>query len=92
MTVVEHSIHGQQEQFHSTGHKPVCHVPGSSVGTSTCICLITPIDRASTHFLRAFSPADIGTTTKTTSNICSTCVVLALVANCQDCQPRLNNQ
>ncbi len=36
--------------------------------------------------------ADIGITTDTTSDISSTCVVLALVAGRQDCQPRPNSQ
>ncbi len=35
---------------------------------------------------------DIGITTDTTSNISSTCVVLALVAGHRDCQPRPNSQ
>ena len=60
------------------------------------MCLIALFNRASTHILRAFYSADIGViipiTTDTTSNISSTCVVLALVAGRRDCPPRPNNQ
>ncbi len=42
--------------------------------------------------LTAFYFADIGITTDTTSDISSTCVVLALVAGRKDCQPRPNSQ
>ncbi len=49
--------------------------------TNICLCLIA-LKRASIHILRAFHSADIGITTDTTSNISSTCIVLALVAGC----------
>ena len=45
----------------------------------------------SSSTVRAFHSADIGITTNTTSNISSTCLVLALVAGRQDCQPRPNS-
>ena len=60
--------------------------------TSTCMCLNALFNRGSTHILRAFYFADIGITTDTTSNISSTCVVLALVAGRRDCQPCPNSQ
>ena len=80
----------QQEQLQCAVHEPVCLVPG--LWTSTCMCLIALFDRASTQILRAFYSADIGITTDTTSNISSTCVVLALVAGRRDCQPRPNSK
>ena len=50
------------------------------------MCLIAPFNRASTHILKACYSADIGITTDTNSEICSTCVVLALMAGHRDCQ------
>jgi len=55
--------------------------------TSTCLCLIALFKRASMHHLRAFHSADVGTTIDKTSNLSSTCIVLALVAGRQNCQP-----
>ncbi len=70
-----------------------CTDPGCLIlWTSTCMCLIALFTRASTHILRAFHSADIGITTEATSNLSSTCVVLALVVNRQDCHPRPNSQ
>ncbi len=51
--------------------------------TSICLYLVALFTRASTHIVRAFHSADIGIITDTTSNPCSTCVVLALVAGPQ---------
>ncbi len=36
--------------------------------------------------------SDVGTSTDTTSDVSSTCVVLALVAGRQDCQPNSQQQ
>ncbi len=60
--------------------------------TSICLCLSGVFAQASTHILRASYSSDIGITTNTTSDFSSTCVVLALVAGRQDCQPRPNSQ
>ena len=43
------------------------------------------------YILRAFHSADIGITTETTSNVSSTCVVLALVAS-QPCLRTVSRQ
>ena len=56
--------------------------------TSICLCLTAIFGRATTCILGAFYFADIGITTNTTSNVSSTCVVLALVAGHQNFQPR----
>ncbi len=48
--------------------------------------------QASPRILRASYSSDIGITTNTTSDFSSACVVLALVAGRQDCQPRPNSQ
>jgi len=69
------------------GHEPVCLVPE---WTSICLCLSGVFAQASTHILRASYSSDIAT--NTTSDFSSTCVVLALVAGRQDCQPRPNSQ
>ena len=45
----------------------------------------------SSSTVRAFHSADIGITTNTTSNFSSTCLVLALMAGRQDCQPCPNS-
>ena len=48
--------------------------------------------QATTYILRAFHSANIGITNATTSNVNSTCIVLALVAGRQDCQPALSRR
>ena len=76
----------QRTQLQSASHESVCLVPE---WTSICLCLIAIFGQATTY-VRAFYSADIGITTATTSDVSSTCIVLALVAGRQDCQPYPN--
>ena len=76
----------QRIQLQSASHESVCLVPE---WTSICLCL-TAIFGQATTYVRASYSADIGITTATTSDVSSTCIVLALVAGRQDCQPYPN--
>ena len=56
----------------------------------TCHAMCHRVGKGLSALQRANSPK--GITTNTTSDFSSTCVMLALVAGRQDCQPRPNSQ
>ena len=65
-------------ELRSAGHVSVCLV---AEWPSVCFCLAALFRQAATYILKVFHPADIGITTTATSNVSSTCILLAFMAS-----------